>query len=316
MRSLFWLGLLVVLAACGADQGLPAEPLRFSLKTLPPAYLGEPYRVDLEAAGGVRPYTYEFQGKLPEGLSFRDGRIEGTPKKKGEVRFEVTIKDAALSAVTRTFTLKVTDPPPPRFQFVLPPAAVEDPFIWVAKLEGRRTLGFQARFDLEGLRPELETLKVTDRGLFLVRYDEKTRVLGLDLAFFKPVSKGEVFRLTLVPEKKTQVKRIPYQARFLDAKGAFYPASEKVRFEAGEGRYGFSDLVALAKNWGKKASKDKPLEGDLNGDGVVNEADFEVLKASYRWDWWTPKKKGPAQAPSSGTPRKSSMPSEKSASLP
>ena len=303
MRAPFWLLLLLVLlAACGSDQGLPAEPLRFSLKSLPPAYLNEPYRVEFKAAGGVRPYAYTFEGTLPKGLSFRGGRITGTPKEKGEVRFKVTVKDAALSAVTRTFTLKVLDPPPPKFRFVLPPAAVEDPFIWIAKLEGRRTLGFQARFDLGALRPDLKTLKVTERGLFLVRYDEETGVLGLDLVFFKPWSKGEVFRLTLVPREKTQVKRIPYRARFLDAEGKLFPASEKVRLEPGKGRYGFSDLLLLARNWGKKGSKERPPEGDLNRDGVVNEADLELLKADYRWDWWSPKKAKAQESPS-GTPR-------------
>jgi len=303
VRAPLWLLLLpVVLAACGADQGLPAEPLRFSLQNPPPAYLNEPYRVEFKAAGGVRPYAYAFEGTLPKGLAFKDGRIVGKPEEKGEARFKVTVKDAALSAVTRTFVLKVLDPPPPRFRFVLPPAAVADPFIWIARLEGRRTLGFQARFELGALRPELKTLKVTDRGLYLVRYDPKTHVLGLDLVFFKPFSGGEVFRLTLVPGEKTRIKEIPYRARFLDAKGKLFPASEKLRFQAGEGGYGFSDLVLLARNWGKKGTKERPPEGDLNRDGVVNEADLEVLKAGYRWDGWTPEKAG-GQESASGTPR-------------
>jgi len=302
---------LLVLAACGGDTGLPAEPLRFAVESLPPAYLGEPYRAELKAAGGVRPYRYELKGKLPEGLSFQNGRIVGTPKQKQEAEISVTVKDAALSAVTRTFVLRVADPPPPRFRFELPPTAVADPFVWVARLEGRQTLGFQARFYLDGLRPDLKTLKVSDRGLFLARYDEETRVFGLDMVFFKPFAEGEVFRLTLVPPEKKEIE-IPYRARFLNPKGEFFPESQKVAFRPGEGRYQFLDLLLLARNWGKKA-EEKPLEGDLNGDGVVDEADIEVLKADYRWDWWAPEED---QASSGGAPRKSSTAPDKSASLP
>ncbi len=313
MRPL-WLLLLFLLAACGADQGLPAEPLRFVEANLPPAYLGEPYRVELVAAGGVRPYRYESKGKLPEGLAFKDGVIAGTPKAKGEARFEVTVRDAGLSAVTRTFTLRVTDPPPPAFRFALPPVAVADPFIVVARLEGRRTLGFEARFELGALRPDLKTLKVAEGALYLVRYDEKTGVLGLDLAYKKPASGGEVFRLTLVPEKKALYKRIPYRARFLDEKGKPFAASERVAFaEEGSGKYAFSDLVRLARNWGKRAKKDEALEGDLNKDGRVDEADLALLKADYRWAWPEKKAKPPQ---SQGTPRKSSSTPEESSSLP
>ena len=313
MRFL-WLLLLVFLAACGADQGLPAEPLRFLKTNLPPAYLGEPYRVELVAAGGVRPYRYETKGKLPEGLSFKDGVIAGTPKAKGEVRFEVTVRDAGLSALTRTFTLRVTDPPPPAFRFTLPPVAVADPFIAVVGLEGRRTLGFEARFELGALRPDLKTLKVAKGALYLVRYDEKTGVLGLDLAYPKPTSGGEVFRVTLVPEKKARFQRIPYRARFLDEKGKFFAASERVVFaEAESGKYAFADLVRLARNWGRKAKKGEKLEGDLNQDGVVDEADLALLRADYRWAWPEKRTKSPQ---SGGTPRKSSSTPRESSSLP
>jgi len=96
---LLLLALVFILAACGSDQGVAPEPLRFALDRLPPAYLGEPYRVEVLAQGGIRPYTYEISGKLPPGLSFKSGLISGTPKEKGSYRFEVTVKDAALSAV-------------------------------------------------------------------------------------------------------------------------------------------------------------------------------------------------------------------------
>ncbi len=310
---LLWLFLLVLLAACGADQGLPTEPLRLPAGSLPPAYLGEPYRAELFAAGGVRPYRYEERGKLPKGLVFKNGVISGTPRAKGKARFEVTVKDAALSAVTKSFVLVVGDPPPPAFDFVLPPVPVADPFVAVVRLSGRRTLGFEARFVLKNLKPDLKMLRVTKDALYLVRFDEETGVLGLDLAYFRPASSGEIFRLTLVPEKKALFKKIPYEARFLDAKGKPFAASERVAFVPSKtGKYAFTDLVRLARNWGKRAKKGKALEGDLNRDGRVNEADLALLRADYRWAW--PKKPKPPQ--SQGLPRKSSSTPEASSSLP
>ncbi len=311
---LLWLFLLALLAACGADQGLPAEPLRLPAGSLPPAYLGEPYRAELFAAGGLRPYSYELRGKLPEGLVFKGGVISGTPRAKGKARFEVTVKDAALSAVTKSFVLVVGDPPPPAFDFVLPPVAVADPFVAVVRLSGRRTLGFEARFVLRDLKPDLKTLRVTKGALYLARFDEETNVLGLDLAYFQPAASGEVFRLTLVPEKKALFKKIPYEARFLDAKGKPFAASERVAFAPSKtGKYAFTDLVRLARNWGKRAEKGKALEGDLNRDGRVDEADLALLRADYRWAW--PEKK-PKPLQSQGSPRKSSSIPEASSSLP
>ncbi len=283
MRRFWGLGLLLlVLAACGTDQGLPAEPLRLETK-LPPAYLGEPYRTDLLAAGGVRPYDYALKGGLPPGLRFAGGRIEGIPKQKGTYRFEVTVRDAALGAVTKTLALTVGDPPPPRFEQVLPPAETDAAFVWLVRLKGRATLGFSATFALADLEPDLKTLKVAPGARFLVRYRPKDRALDLDLAFARPFSGGEVFRLVLVPGKKLAPRVVP-RAVFLDAKGRPFPASRKTPLKRpGAGRYHLFDLVALAQNWGQKQKGKTPLPGDLNADGRVDGGDLAVLRAAYDW---------------------------------
>jgi len=182
------------------------------------------------------------------------------------------------------------------------------------RLSGRRTLGFEARFALRGLTPDLKTLRVTEDALYLVRFDAKQGVLGLDLAYFEPASGGEVFRLTLVPEREALFKKLPYEARFLDAKGRPFAASERVAFEPEKtGKYAFADLVRLAQNWKRRAKKGEKLAGDLNGDGRVDGADLALLRADYRWAW--PKKETkPPQ--SQGSPRKSSSTPSSNAPLP
>ncbi len=278
------MGLLLALAGCGADQGLPAEPLRLETK-LAPAYLGEPYQTEILAAGGVRPYAYSLKGELPPGLRFSGGRIVGTPKQKGRYRFEVTVQDAALGAVTKTLTLTVGDPPPPRFVHVLPPAETEAAFVWLVRLKGRATLGFSASFVLRDLVPDLKTLKAAQGARYVVRFREKDQILDLDLAFKAPFKEGEVFRLVLEPKKKLR-PAVQARAAFLDAKGKPFPASAKVDLKRpGAGRYRLFDLLALAQNWGKaRAEKEKtPPKGDLNGDGRVNAADLEALRAAYDW---------------------------------
>ncbi len=283
MRRLWGLwGLVLLLVACGTDQGLPAEPLRLDTK-LPPAYLGEPYRTEVLAAGGVRPYAYEARGDLPPGLRFAGGRIAGTPTKKGTYRFEVTVRDAALGALTRTFTLTVGDPPPPRFDHVLPPAETDAAFVWLARLKGRPTLGFSASFRLRDLVPDLKTLRVAKGALYVVRYRAKERVLDLDVAFPAPFQAGEAFRVVLDPAKKLR-PAVQATALFLDAKGRPFPASKRLKLKRpGAGRYHLADLVAVARNWGQKQKGKAPLEGDLNADGRVDAKDLALLRAGYDW---------------------------------
>ena len=94
MRKLWPLALL--LAACGAqDVGAGLDPLRLTATSLPPAYLGEPYSASLAAEGGVRPYSFTLDGKLPEGLSFQGGRLFGVPKEKGSFPLLLTVEEEA-----------------------------------------------------------------------------------------------------------------------------------------------------------------------------------------------------------------------------
>ena len=106
MRKLWPLALL--LAACGAqDVGAGLDPLRLTATSLPPAYLGEPYSASLAAEGGVRPYSFTLDGKLPEGLSFQWWRLFGVPKEKGSFPLLLTVEDAAKNSRAKRITLSL-----------------------------------------------------------------------------------------------------------------------------------------------------------------------------------------------------------------
>ncbi len=199
MRKLWLLALL--LAACGTqDVGTGLDPLRLTATTLPPAYLGEPYQAAFSAEGGVRPYSFGLEGKLPQGLAFQGGRLSGVPKEKGQFPLILTVEDGAKNSRVQRLTLTVSDPPPPRLTLVLPPAQVEGPFLLLARVEGREAVGFQLEVRLADLAPDLSSLKALSPA-YLLDYDPQSRLLRLDMAFPRPLKDQEAFRLLLNPEK-------------------------------------------------------------------------------------------------------------------
>ncbi len=77
---------------------------------LPDAPLAVPYSVALAATGGVSPYIWISQGRLPAGLSLsRAGVISGTPIALGTVSFTVQVTDSFTpqQQAVRTFSITV-----------------------------------------------------------------------------------------------------------------------------------------------------------------------------------------------------------------
>ncbi|WP_279165460.1 putative Ig domain-containing protein [Thermus scotoductus] len=269
MRKLWPLFLL--LAACGTQDpaGTGMEPLRLTSTSLPPAYLGEPYQALFSAEGGLRPYAFSLEGRLPQGLTFQGGRITGTPREKGQFPLTLTVEDGAKNSRVQRLTLTVSDPPPPRLTLVAPPAQVEGPFLLLGRVEVREALGFQLEVRLQDLSPDLSSLKAAT-PVYLLDYDPQTGLLRLDLAFLKPFKDQEAFRLLLAPAK-------PLTPRF-SPRVVFYDKEGKLLGEALKRGRPFADLLQLAQNWGKEG---KELKGDGNGDGKVDAQDLEALAKDY-----------------------------------
>ncbi len=249
---LLGLAALAGLAGCGTSDGGPGEPLRLAVRSLPPAYIGERYEAKLPASGGVRPYSFELEGKLPKGLRFASGRISGVPQEKGSFKITVVVNDAALSSRSVPLTLKVSDPPPPKLTAKLPASETDAPFIAVFTLDKRPTQAFRLRLTLKDLKPDLESLKANPNLVYVVRYDEEQQALDIDGAFTQTFRGGEVFRLKLEPTRKLRPKVQP-QDQFFKPDGEPYTNKPPKR-PADEGAYAFDDLRALAQAW-KRAPK-------------------------------------------------------------
>ncbi|GEM86900.1 putative Ig domain-containing protein [Meiothermus granaticius] len=250
-----WLGLMGLLAACGSDSAgsQTKEPLRLTVN-LPPAYLGEAYTAAFTADGGIRPYKYSFDGTLPKGLTYADGRISGTPQEKGSFDLTVTVEDGNLSSRVQKTTLTVAETPPPQLEQVFPLAESADPFVYLMRVRNREARGFQMQLALKDLQPTLESLKTPEGLLTVSRYNPETHLLDLDAVFVTPKKDLEVLRLTLTPDKKLRPSfgsTNPLLA-FYDKNGALVAGNPQIDRAPSQGKYTYADLQAIAKNWGRK----------------------------------------------------------------
>jgi hypothetical protein len=70
------------------------------------------FSTSFTATGGTAPYRWS--GQLPAGMTLRpSGLVVGAPTTRGTSTFPVTVTDATGATDTRSFSLTVTDPPPP-----------------------------------------------------------------------------------------------------------------------------------------------------------------------------------------------------------
>ncbi|MCI0389942.1 MAG: putative Ig domain-containing protein [Acidobacteria bacterium] len=86
----------------------PCSTLTIDPPTLPDGKKGAPYSVTLTGIGGVAPYKFGVNGKLPAGLSLNpNGVLSGTPTKAGNFSFTLLVSDARGCAGSRADSIKI-----------------------------------------------------------------------------------------------------------------------------------------------------------------------------------------------------------------
>ena len=75
--------------------------------TLGNGQVGVAYTGQIGATGGTPPYTFAVSG-LPDGLSFANGAVSGTPTTAGQSTVSVTVTDSTKATSTQTFPVTIT----------------------------------------------------------------------------------------------------------------------------------------------------------------------------------------------------------------
>jgi len=91
--------------------------------SLPDAVVGAAYSVNLQASGGIPPYTWTVTG-LPEGVTAKGATISGTPTASGKFTVVVSVKDSQQGSApqTKSYGVGVAPPPPPPLTITTPSA--------------------------------------------------------------------------------------------------------------------------------------------------------------------------------------------------
>ncbi|HYF49988.1 MAG TPA: DNRLRE domain-containing protein [Planctomycetota bacterium] len=73
--------------------------------------MGEEFKDNLKAKGGIAPYTFKLNGELPPGLSATpEGALTGTPTKPGKYTLTVSITDSARKSGSGRLEIVVIEP--------------------------------------------------------------------------------------------------------------------------------------------------------------------------------------------------------------
>jgi len=202
--------LAVLLAACGGEAPLPGDPLRITSARLPDPILGEPYRADVVAVGGLRPYALRLEdGALPPGVALQGGVLVGTPTELGRFEFTIAVSDANLASTFETFALSVRDVPIPRLRLAVPETEVRDTTVLRGRIEDARNLrAVRLRLDWGDLDLALQDDAVSaSRSDVTVFWEPRPGGVAIDLAVLgEPYSgSGELFVLNVTADEATRL---------------------------------------------------------------------------------------------------------------
>lgn len=84
------------------------DPLIITSRALRTAYVGQNYSANLEASGGIEPYSWSvIEGSLPSGISLSGNVLTGTPSDVAEALFTVQVTDRLGSTSRKVFVLSI-----------------------------------------------------------------------------------------------------------------------------------------------------------------------------------------------------------------
>src|ERR1700690_3634006 len=104
MRFISSLAAIFVFSSLAGGQ---TSPLQITTMALPAGSVGASYSQNIDAQGGVPPYTWNVvSGVLPAGLTFYPvGAIQGLPARTETQIFTVQVTDTNSSFVSQSLTL-------------------------------------------------------------------------------------------------------------------------------------------------------------------------------------------------------------------
>lgn len=85
----------------------PLLPIIITPSTLPSAIVNTAYSATIQASNGTSPYTYKIVDYLPQGLSFINNVITGTPVVTGTYTFNIIATDSRDISGTTLMTLEI-----------------------------------------------------------------------------------------------------------------------------------------------------------------------------------------------------------------
>lgn len=274
LRGLLAALTILALGACAGELQTPGEALRLLNSDLPDAIVEEPYRAQLHAVGGLRPYEYSLaSGALPDGLELQGGELRGVPTNTGEFTFGIEVSDANLSKTIEEYGLSVITAPAPALDLQLPATEVRGEVLVRARVRHARGLvGLRTELTWDSDRFTLKEGSVGASRAGLALIDEASPgVLRVDLALLGTTLDGdaELFAFTLVPTEVPTTVGVGSVTEFASDTAAGFRFETATTQLAGAADRTPDPLVG-------PEFEDEPLEDELAGEPEDEPLDEEL----------------------------------------
>ena len=219
VRRLLVLALLLLVVACAGEFTTQSEPLRLLAGRLPAAVIDEPYAENIQAVGGLRPYTFTLDsGSLPPGVTLDGGSLRGTPTVAGTYEFTISVSDANLSSTFEPFTLQVVTPPPTRLTLQPPDTEARGAVTLRARVSDARSLAgarIEITWDPQQFTLVEDSVSAARRD-FALFHEASPGLLRVDLAVLADTLDGsaQLFSFALLPNTPPALVAVRFVTEF------------------------------------------------------------------------------------------------------